>query len=163
MQKVLVRTLALAVLALALAAPPTARADKPINLALFAPIQIFKDSETIEGFRFNFFYGRNANMAGLDLGLVNHVTGNFTGLQWGGGNIVEGNTLGWQSGFINYTKGQVKGLQSGVVNIAGSVKGVQWGFVNYTKRMEKGLQIGLANIIESNGWFPFMVLVNGKF
>lgn len=163
MSKILARTLTLAALTAALCGSVAAQAAKPINLALFTPIQIFRDSEQIEGFRFNLFYGRNAGGGGLDLGLVNHQTGAFTGVQWGAGNIAEATFLGWQAGFINYAKAEMKGVQSGVVNIAGSVKGLQWGLVNYTKRMEKGLQIGLANIIESNGWFPFMVLVNGRF
>jgi hypothetical protein len=161
--KTFARTLTLAALTTALCGSVAAQAAKPINLALFTPIQIFKDSEQIEGFRFNLFYGRNAGGGGLDLGLVNHQTGAFTGVQWGGGNIAEGNFLGWQNGFINYAKAEMKGVQSGVVNYAGSMKGVQFGLVNYAKRMEKGLQIGLANIIESNGWLPFMIIVNGKF
>ena len=40
------------------------------------------------------------------------------------------------------------------------MNGLQLGFVNYAKTID-GLQIGLLNIAE-NGWFPAMILVNGR-
>ncbi len=57
----------------------------------------------------------------------------------------------------------MKGLQWGFYNQAERLTGLQLGFVNYINRIDKGLQIGLVNIIESNGWLPIMVIVNGRF
>jgi hypothetical protein len=157
------RFLCLLTVVFGLLASSGARAEKPINLALFAPLQVFDESETISGFRFNLIYGRQARMSGFDLGLVNHVKSEFLGVQWGFVNIVEGNSLGWQAGFVNYNKGQFLGAQTGVVNYAGTMSGLQFGFVNWAGTMKRGLQIGLANIIEHDGWLPFMVIANGKF
>jgi hypothetical protein len=140
-----------------------ARAEKPVNLSLFTPLQVFGESEAISGFRLNLIYGRQAKMSGFDLGLVNHVTGDLFGVQWGFVNIVEGNSTAWQNGVVNYTKGQFVGAQTGAFNYAGTMKGLQFGFVNWAGTMQKGLQIGLLNVIENNGWLPFMVIVNGKF
>ena len=49
--------------------------DRPATLALFNPIQIFPESDSIEYFRWNFLYGVNDNVRGLDIGLVNQTTG----------------------------------------------------------------------------------------
>jgi hypothetical protein len=157
------RSLCLLTVALGLLASSAAHADKPINLSLFTPIQIFDESETISGFRFNLIYGRQARMSGFDLGLVNHIKSEFLGVQWGFVNIIEGNGLGWQAGVVNYNKGQFLGAQTGFFNYAGTMNGLQFGFVNWSGTMKRGIQIGLANIIERDGWLPFMVLVNGKF
>ncbi|MBT8387148.1 MAG: hypothetical protein KJO12_07020, partial [Ignavibacteria bacterium] len=70
--------------------------EKPIQLSLFNPIQIFPESSSIAGFRFNLIYGKNANVTGLDLGLVNQTTGTQTGVQWGGLNLNDGGFKGWQ-------------------------------------------------------------------
>jgi hypothetical protein len=122
--------------------------EKPIQLSLFTPIQIFPESDTIAGFRFNLLYGRNVSMTGLDLGLVNHITrGSFTGLQWS---------------LVGITEGEFKGLQLGVINYAKQVRGVQFGFVNYAGTIY-GLQIGLINIIGQGGWLPVCIIVNGSF
>jgi hypothetical protein len=141
---------------------PAARAEKPVNLSLVTPLQIFSEAEAIKGFRFSLFYGRQSRMTGFDLGLVNHVTGEMYGVQWGAANVVEGNCTGWQAAVFNYTKGAFLGAQTGVVNYAGTVKGLQFGLVNWAGSMQKGLQIGLANIIQRDGWLPFMVIVNGR-
>lgn len=155
-------SLCLLTVVLGLLASTGARAEKPINLSLFTPIQVFDESETISGFRFNLFYGRQARMSGFDLGLVNHVKSEFLGVQWGFVNIVEGSGLGWQAGVVNYNKGQFLGAQTGFFNYAGNMTGLQFGFINWANTMKRGIQIGLANIIENNGWLPFMVIVNGR-
>lgn len=82
---------------------------------------------------------------GLQSGLVNLNKQGFTGVQWGLGNASDTFT-GVQLGFVNYAK---------------SVNGLQFGVINYTEDIY-GLQIGLANIAR-NGWFPAMILVNGRF
>lgn len=164
MKKSLVLSLTALCLTLA-AAPSRAAADKPFSLSLVTPIHLFGDPESITGLRINLLYGRNANLTGVDLGFINHLTGSGKGLQFGGVvNLVEKDFLGVQfASLLNYTKGSFTGAQVGTFNYAGNLTGLQLGLINYSERVTKGLQIGLANIIKTDGWLPFMILVNGKF
>ena len=152
--------------------------DKPIQLALINPVQIFDENTSIAGLRINFIYGKNARVSGLDLGLVNHITSGVSkGVQFGLIGIVEADYMGWQDNAANITNGNFEGLQWGIVNYgghvsgvqlgfvnySGSVSGVQIGFINYAANMSKGLQIGLINIINKGGQFPFFPIVNWAF
>ena len=69
---------ALAALTLALAtgfaAPLAAQEEKPIQLALLAPVQLFPESDAVKGVRVSLIYGKNAAVTGLDFGLINHTT-----------------------------------------------------------------------------------------
>jgi hypothetical protein len=137
--------------------------SQPINIALFNPIQIFPENNSIEGLRINLIYGKNVKMEGLDWGLVNHVgSGGFVGVQWGFVNIDDGNVTGWQNGALNLTRGNVKGFQWGWFNEGDYVNGFQLGLVNYANSMY-GLQIGLINIIKTGGQFPVFPIVNWSF
>lgn len=172
------QSIALAVLLLVtLLAPTVAQADnRPINLALFDPVQIFKREHSIHGFRFNLLYGYNQEMKGLDLGLVNRAGGSVTGLQWGLVHWAEADLLGAQLGFVNYLKGNGTGAQLSALNLADGFKGVQWGgIVNYAPRVTglqfglvnitdqlHGLQIGLVNVAK-NGFLPVFVIFNFCF
>jgi len=135
--------------------------EKPVQIALFNPIQIFDESTSITGLRISFLYGKNATLTGLDWGLVNHLTsGASKGVQFGLVGIVESDFTGWQNNGFNITHKNFEGLQWGIVNYAGSVSGVQIGLVNYAANMKKGLQIGLVNIIKQGGQFPVFPIVN---
>jgi len=147
-----------AVAVLVMAATPGTAQERPINVALVTPIQIYPAGETIKGFRLNLLYGRNAAMTGLDIGIANHVDGPMRGVQWGAVNLAE-SMVGWQSGLVNYTERRFEGLMWGTVNYAGEISGLQLGIVNYAARAN-GLQIGLVNIIKEGGQFPVMVIVN---
>jgi len=137
--------------------------EKPIQISLFNPIQIFPENTSIAGLRLNIIYGKNANMVGLDWGFVNQTTGTQTGVQWGGINLVDGGFKGWQSGWVNITHGNSLGLQTGLVNYHGGYfNGLQWSLVNYTETL-KGLQLGLINIIGKGGFLPVFVLFNFDF
>ncbi|MDD6153171.1 MAG: hypothetical protein PUK24_05680 [Elusimicrobia bacterium] len=68
---------------------------------------------------------------------------------------------GAQLGLVNMNRQELTGLQFGFFNQAEYIKGLQLGFVNYAKTID-GLQVGILNIAE-NGWFPAMVIVNGRF
>lgn len=143
----------------AIAATP----DKPIQLSLFAPIQLFNENTSITGIRLNFLYGRNTSVTGLDWGLVNHCTGGkSSGIQIGLVGLVDGDFSGFQDNFINSTKKDFRGWQWGFVNYAHYANGLQLGFVNYAVTM-KGLQIGLINIIKQGGQFPIFPIVNWSF
>ena len=114
----------------------------------------------------------SGNFTGWQDGWVNSVSGDFTGVQWGFVNSVRGNFSGWQDGIFNYTGGEMHGLQSGWFNCAGKLRGVQIGLVNYAKTASAGVQIGLINLIPQNAaWFtdmpdsvaPGMLIVNWRF
>lgn len=136
---------------------------RPVQLALFTPIQVFPENVSIEGVRVNILYGRNRSLTGLDLGFVNHLSGGDSkGIQFGLVGIVEGNFTGWMDNTVNYTKGKMEGLQFGFFNYAGKASGVQIGLVNYAENM-RGLQIGLINVIRNNGAFPVFPIVNWSF
>ena len=137
--------------------------EKPIQVALFNPVQIFPENTSISGLRLNIIYGKNANVSGLDLGFVNQTTGNQTGIQWGGVNLTNGNFKGWQSAWINVSHSDFLGLQTGLVNYhQGHFNGLQFSVVNYAETI-KGLQLGLVNIIKSGGFLPVMVFFNFDF
>lgn len=137
--------------------------DKPIQVSLFTPVQIFPEETSISGVRLNLLYGRNASVTGLDLGLVNHTTaGESVGLQYGIVGLVETDFVGWQDNAVNIVQGHFEGFQWGIVNHARSASGFQLGLVNYAGTM-RGLQIGLVNIIRQNGAFPVFPIVNWSF
>lgn len=160
----IVRTLAGSVtLMLILAACPVLAQEKPIQLSLFTPVQIFPEETPIAGVRLSLFYGRSVSVSGLDLGLVNHTTaGTSKGVQWGLVGLADANFTGWQDNFVNVTRGDFEGFQWGFVNYARHASGFQLGFVNYAGTM-KGLQIGLVNIIKQGGQFPVFPIVNWSF
>ncbi|MDH3891022.1 MAG: hypothetical protein OEV49_08035 [candidate division Zixibacteria bacterium] len=152
-----------ALVALMLVGVPASAQEKPIQLALFNPVQLFPEAITIKGLRLNMIYGRNVSVTGVDLGLVNHTTtGPFLGYQWGAVGMADSDFTGWQDCFVNVTKGTMEGFQSGLVNHANHVSGVQLGLVNYAVTMH-GLQIGLVNIIKQGGQFPVFPIVNWSF
>jgi hypothetical protein len=152
--------LCMSLMAISLAAEAT---ERPVQLSLFNPIQIFPEGDAIKGLRFNLLYGKNTSVKGLDLGFVHHNTSGLSkGVQWGFVGINDGDFLGWQSNWVNVTKGRCEGLQWGLFNSAGHASGLQLGFVNYAQTMH-GVQIGLINIIKQGGQFPVFPFVNWSF
>ena len=99
-------------------AATTSAQDKPIQLSLFNPIQIVPESQSISGFRLNLIYGKNVNVTGFDLGLVNQSTGFQMGVQFGALNLTDRGMIGWQDGFVN----GVSDALSKVLQKAGYVK-----------------------------------------
>lgn len=142
---------------------PTMAEEKPVQLALLNPVQMFPDTTPIAGLRLSLLYGRNVSLTGVDLGLVNHTTtGPFLGYQWGGVGLAESDFTGWQNCWVNVTKGKMEGFQWGFVNYANHASGFQLGIVNYAVTMH-GLQIGLVNIIKTGGQFPVFPIINWSF
>ena len=155
--------LVLCILVFVLTASTVWAQTRPIQLSLVTPIQIFPETDSIAGLRFNLLYGRNVSVTGLDIGLVNHTTsGTSLGLQYGLVGIVDSDFKGWQDCGVNVVQGRCEGLQWGLVNYANDMSGFQFGFVNYARTM-KGLQIGLVNIIKQGGQFPVFHIVNWSF
>lgn len=101
-----------------------------------------------------------ASVAGVQLDLVYAKSDKVTGVQ--SALVTRANHFtGAQLGYVNFGDGDLKGVQFGLYNQADELHGLQLGFVNNVKNIN-GLQIGLVNIAK-NGWFPVMVLVNGRF
>ena len=145
------------------AAVPAFAGDKAVNLSLFTPISIAKESDSVSAFRFNLIYGKNTSVQVLDLGLVNHTTSGLSkGLEWGFVNYGEADFKGVQLGGINIQKGSFNGFEWGFVNSAGSADGFMLGFVNVAQKLH-GLQIGLVNVIKEGGQFPVFPIVNWSF
>jgi hypothetical protein len=81
---------------------PSQAQDRPIQISLVTPIQIFPEDNSIRGFRLNLIYGRNISITGLDLGLVNHTTtGTSKGVQFGFVGSVDADYVGWQGCFLS--------------------------------------------------------------
>jgi len=156
---------------------PLAAQQKPIQIALFTPVQIVPETQGVGALRINFIYSANRSVQYVDLGFVNVTTGGASrGVQWAFVSINKGAFSGWQSSFAAVTQGPFVGLQSGgftssrqgrgvqwgVVNTAESWNGLQFGLVNYTQRLH-GVQVGLINIIKTGGQFPVFPIVNWSF
>ena len=138
--------------------------EQSIQLSLFNPIQIVPEYQSVSGFRFNLIYGKNVNLTGLDLGLVNYTTGHQSGVQVGGVNMVDGGFLGAQLGAVGITKGNFQGFQgSTFVNVhQAHFNGLQIAIVNYAATL-KGLHLGLINIIGEGGFLPVFPIFNFDF
>jgi hypothetical protein len=137
--------------------------SKPVQLALFAPVQIFPAQTSIGGIRLSLIYGKNARVSGLDLGLVNHTTSGISeGVQTGLVGVNDADFQGLQWNFVNVNRGNVEGVQWGFYNHAKYANGLQLGFINHAASL-KGIQIGLVNIIETGGQFPVFPIVNWSF
>jgi hypothetical protein len=136
---------------------------KPIQLSLFAPVQLVPEETPISGVRLGLIYSKNTSVSGLDLGLITHCTSDTSvGVQFGLVGLVDANYIGWQDNFVNVTREDFKGFQWGVVSYARRANGFPLGVVNYAMSM-KGLQIGLVNIIKQGGQFPVFPIVNWSF
>jgi len=162
LQNGLVRSV-LVIIALTFISTPVVAENRPVQLSLVTPIQIFPETDTITGLRINLIYGRNASVTGLDWGLINHTTDGITkAWQIGVVGLADSDFVGWQNNFGNVVNGNFKGLQLGVVNYANYAEGLQFGLINYAESMH-GLQVGLVNIIKQDGAFPVFPIVNWSF
>lgn len=132
----------------------------PVMLSLLTPVQGPPPDWDVKGLRVNLLYGRCRNLHGLDLGLVNHTTGQSLGLGVGLVNYVEKNFTGLQVGAVNIGD-RVKALQVGLFNEADDMSGLQIGLINHTRLM-RGVQIGLINVIENND-LSFLPIINFFF
>lgn len=145
------------------AASPVWAGEKPVNLSLFTPVSIAKESDSVTAFRFNLIYGKNTSVQVVDLGLVNHTTSGLSkGLQWGFVNYGEADFKGIQLGAGNIQNGNFEGFEWGFVNSAGSARGLQLGFVNIAQKLH-GIQVGLVNVIKQDGFMPIFPFVNWSF
>jgi len=137
-----------ALLVLSLVGTAMAGEAKPIQLALFNPVQMVPEEESIMGVSLGLIYAANQDVTGFSFVLlgVNEAKGNAAGVELGLGNWVEGYFHGWQGGFVNYTGTRFIGLQSGIVNVTkGDLTGAQLGIVNWAEGFVHGAQAGIFN------------------
>ena len=131
------------------------------QFSFFAPLQIFPECDDVYGVRLSLPYGSNANLTGLDFGLVNKLdslygvgisvlyserTSYMRGFNFSGAfNLSSGNDAGLSiAGFYNNVN-TIEGVQMALLcNKAKSVHGLQLGLFNYCEKMD-GAQIGLFN------------------
>lgn len=172
------RTLVI-LLAVGLGIPSFALADGPVSLALFPPVQVLDEDQSVTAFRFSILYGRNVDLTGLDLSLVGRNTGSVTGVAWTGLGMVDGDFTGWQAGYLaSLTDGNMQGIQTGIytrngvgssgvqlgfINTSQDFSGLQIGALNVAEVMRSGLQIGLLNIIRSKQSLGILPFVNWSF
>jgi len=130
--------------------PQFAQAEetKPIQLALFDPIQLVPASDSIRGLRLTVFYTANKDVSGLSLAMgVNRATGDVNGVEIGLANWVEGSAYGGQLGFVNHAGKRFVGMQWGAVNVTeGDSTGLQLGFINWADQYTNAVQLGAVNI-----------------
>ena len=70
---------------------------------------------------------------------------------------------GLQWDFIYNNAKEVRGIKEAwFYETADVVWGIEGALVSVNRQEVKGLQVGLVNIAK-NGWFPVMVIVNGRF
>lgn len=140
-----------------------AEETQPLQLAVFNPIQLVPEQDSVAGLRLSLLYTVNKDVTGLSFVLlgVNRATGDVKGVEMGLGNLVEGDMFGGQLGLLNYAKKRTVGLQYGAVNIAkGDFTGVQWGMVNWTEKFMHGVQGGFVNISKGESVGADLGLVN---
>lgn len=149
-----------------------AKADAPLQLALWESIQLVDASESITGLRLN-IYGVNQDLTGLDYGLLHELRGSGLGAQLGLVSLtlhdftgiqasiiytsVGGDMTGLQHSFVNQA-GSLTGIQVGIVNLTEPVQGLQIGFYNQCDGLQ-GLQLGLINHDRSNSKWPILPLL----
>ena len=101
----------------------------PLGLSILTPpVQLPSPPHSVFGAMINLGYGQVDNLAVLDLGVVNNVTGCMTGLELAPVNLA-GTCIGAQVGALNITSKTV-GLQLGVLNMTGDLHGLQLGVLN---------------------------------
>jgi hypothetical protein len=126
----------------------------PIQLALFAPLQLAPVDSDVYGLKLSLPYGVNRILYGIGAGLCS-VDQEVYGLDVGGWNVVKGNQYGIQIGGLFASRGNAESISYGL-NIAGLVnlsKGSGYGIsiagiVNYATDTLTGLQLACCTYAE---------------
>lgn len=149
-----------------------------LQLALFPPVQLVDEEDSVSLLRLNLIYGVNRSVEGIDIGLFNRSTEKMEGIALGLMNRVDGYSDSLQLGLVNLVKEEQIHYQVGLFNHTGInssgqvgfincaeevVTSVQIGLVNYTTRFTgRCVQIGLVNLSKT-GPIKFLPLVNGQW
>jgi len=136
--------------ATALADEKTPEGPARLQLSFIGPVQLVPESRNVSGLRLGLFFGKNAEVSGLDIAAGGTYSGSFSGLQVSGFlNWVDVDATGVQLALLgNSAKGEMTGLQVGfMINGATRLSGVQIGgiFANIAREGGAGLQVGVSN------------------
>ena len=136
-----------------------AEGTKPVQFALWSPVQLFSADNSIKGLRLNLFYTDNQDVSGVTLGAGwAKTSGNMKGASLGAVNWTDGLSFGFKGGILNYAGNRSVGLDIGAVNIGqGDTTGAQLGIVNWNEGFFHGWQCGAVNY--ANG--PFIGFQDG--
>ncbi|NOZ04297.1 MAG: hypothetical protein GXO92_06805 [FCB group bacterium] len=118
----------------------------PFQFSFIYPEQLFSSKVDVFGVRFNLIYGKNRNVFGWDIGLINEIDNDLFGFQWGIYNIGE----------------TIYGIQYGLLNTSRTVYGIQIGLINVCDQLT-GIQIGVLNFHTRGQSFPFFPIINIGF
>lgn len=126
-----------------------ARDASPFQLSLWDSVQVVDREHSIHGLRLALPYGRNWDVHGLDVGIVNRVDHELVGAQFSLVGLVEGDMKGYQNDWLwGSVAGEMQGVQMSAINVAGSLQGAQLGAVNYARGGATGVGLGLVNVTE---------------
>ncbi|MBI5070111.1 MAG: caspase family protein [Deltaproteobacteria bacterium] len=118
----------------------------PVQFSVWHPVSLAGDGTPVSaGLSINLFYGRIAELRGLELGAgVNWETQRMAGVQLGLVNVVEGEVRGVQYGLASWAGGDATGYQAGLYgHVGGSFVGVQEGLVGIVRGEALGAQLNL--------------------
>ena len=139
------------------AADPAAASGGSVfaDFSLWSPdVQLAEPTDSVDAFRLA-FYGRNADVTGLDVNVAGFAEGDVKGVQLSlGYSQVDGDFYGvqscWPFSLASWVKGACYGFDVGLVNIVGKeLFGFQLGVWNQTGGEATGLQLGVVNVAGS--------------
>ncbi len=147
-----------------------------LQFGLWPSVQLVPKDRNVCGLRLDLLWGDNAEVGGLDVGLVN-IGGASKGIQLGGVNGLKssGGSGSWgvqAAGVMNYMNkitytgaqtalglnanmdSKITGLQLAAVNAGGNIDGIQIGIININKNMNlssvvSGIQVGAGNYVDN--------------
>jgi hypothetical protein len=138
-----------------------ARSPAPVQLSLWDSVQVIDPERSIHGLRLTLPYGRNWDVQGVDIGIVNRVNHDLSGLQLSVAGFVDGQMKGLQYNWLISSVGaEAQGAQFGIVNRVGSLQGVQFGAVNYARDGASGAGFAAVNVYEGPSVGAMLGLVN---
>jgi hypothetical protein len=127
----------------------TLRAPAAFQLSLWDSVQIVDRTRPIHGLRLALPYGRNWDVKGVDIGIVNRTDHDLVGAQFAFVGLVGGQLQGLQYNWlVSSVAGKTEGAQFAAVNTTGALEGAQFGAVNYARDGAMGASFGLVNVAE---------------
>jgi hypothetical protein len=131
------------------------------QLSLWDSVQVVDRTRSIHGLRLTLPYGRNWDVQGVDIGIVNRIEHDFEGAQFSVAGLVDGDMKGLQYNWlVSSVGGEAEGAQFAVVNTVGALHGAQCGAVNYARDGARGAGFGIVNVYGGQSVGAELGLVN---